>query len=75
MKQAEENYRLHRISKQYMYKLLREKCTHTEKKLCDTCQGKGEVFQESGAGIHATANMGFVECPDCEGTGEIVINE
>lgn len=38
---------------------------------CGTCQGESEVFQESGAGIHATANMGFVDCPDCDGTGEI----
>lgn len=38
---------------------------------CETCQGQGEVFQESGAGIHATANMGWVECPDCDGKGEI----
>lgn len=30
MKQAEENYRIHKLSKQYLYKLLRENCTHTE---------------------------------------------
>lgn len=34
--------------------------------VCDTCGGSGEVFQESGAGIHATANIGYVTCPDCE---------
>ena len=26
---AEENYRIHGLSKGYMYKLLREQCTHT----------------------------------------------
>lgn len=40
---------------------------------CETCQGKAEVFQESGAGIYATANLGFVKCPDCDGNGEIII--
>lgn len=42
---------------------------------CETCQGKGEVFQESGAGKHATANLGWVECPDCDGEGEINLEE
>ena len=41
---------------------------------CETCQGKGEVFQESGVGTHATANMGWVECPDCDGKGEIEVS-
>lgn len=47
-------------------------CEHeTQNTQCETCQGKGEIFQESGAGIHATANLGWVECPDCNGDGEL----
>jgi hypothetical protein len=30
MKIAEDSYRLHRLTKQYLYKLLREKCVHSD---------------------------------------------
>lgn len=30
MKIADENHRIHKLSKSYMYQLLRENCTHTE---------------------------------------------
>lgn len=42
-------------------------------KLCETCEGTGEVTEESQLGV--VGSGGTYDCPDCDGQGEYAVAE